>query len=102
MSKPEIIDVVKLFIFKSGEISLHAKECVEIGITKGEELWFAENEELDIYATGSDPDAAIKDFTLQLIHFYRHYMSLPDDRLLKHARKLKSIYSNNFVERMEG
>ena len=85
------------FIFKSDEILLRAIKPVTIFLSKGEDLWFAENDRLSIYATGKNSIDAINDFTIQLLYFHEHYTSLPDEKLLKHARELKQIYSENFI-----
>jgi hypothetical protein len=94
---PEEIGVPK-FTFVGEDLRLRAKKPVTIHISKGEELWFAENKKLDIFATGEDSVSAIQDFASQVIHFYKRYKSLSDDELLQYARQLKVIFAENFVE----
>lgn len=94
---PEKILVPK-FTFRSDEIRLRALKPVTIFISKGEELWLADNENLNIYATGKDSVEAIKDFTEQLIHFYLRHKSSSEENLLEYARRLRKIFLENFVE----
>jgi hypothetical protein len=84
--------------FVGQSIRLKAKKPVIIYITKREELWFAENEMLNIYAIAADYVSAIQDFEAQLIYLYNHYRFLSDDGLPQHARELKAIYLYNFDE----
>lgn len=89
---------VPKFTFVSDNIRLNAVKPVTIYVSKGEELWFAENDKLNIYANGKDSAEAINDFTEQLIHFYKHYKSSTEDNLLQYARALKKTFLENFVE----
>ncbi len=84
--------------FVAEGIKLRALKPVAIRISRGEELWFAENERLDIFATGESKEAAIQEFKLLLVHFYDHYKSLDADLALKRARELKRLFRERFVE----
>lgn len=94
---PETIGVPK-FTFVGDNKCLRAKKPVTIHISKGEELWFAESDKLNIYATGKDSVTAIQDFVTQLIYFYNRYKSSSDDQLLEYARELKAFFLDNFIE----
>ena len=89
---------VPAFTFVLDNIRLNTVKPVTIYVSKGEELWFAENDKLNIYANGRDSVEAINDFTEQLIHFYKHYKSSSEDELLQYARALKQTFLENFVE----
>jgi hypothetical protein len=84
--------------FVGDRIRLIAKKPVIIYITRKEELWFAENEKLNIYATGADSVSAIRDFESQVIYLYDHYRSMSNDGLPQHARELKALYLYIFYE----
>jgi hypothetical protein len=82
----------------SGEVQLQARKPVTIRIFKGEESWFAENENLNIFAMGPDSVQAINDFESHLVYFYLYYRELNPDRATSRAKNLKKIFEENFVE----
>ena len=69
---------------------------VSIRVSKGESLFFAENENLGIYATGETRNEAIQAFSDHVIHFYHHYKSLSWDRATGEACRLKKLYEDLF------
>jgi len=85
-------------LFIAEGMKLRASKPVAITISRGQELWFAENERLDIYATGESKEAAIQEFKLLLVRFYNHYKSLDANLALKRARELKKLFQERFVE----
>jgi len=56
----------------------------------------AMNESLDIYAMGKSSIEAYNDFSLQLVHFYFHYINTPDENLGPKAIEFKNIFSKHF------
>ena len=82
--------------------SLHgvvlSSKPVSVKISRGETLFFAENENLGLYATGESRDDAIRAFCEQLIHFYKHYKGLKWNRVTGEAYRLKEIYEKLFRE----
>jgi hypothetical protein len=85
-------------IFIAEGIKLRALKPVAITISRGQDLWFAENERLDIYATGESKETAIQEFKLLLVRFYNHYKSLDANLALKRAKELKKLFQERFVE----
>jgi hypothetical protein len=85
-------------LFVAEGVKLRALKPVAIRISRGQDLWFAENERLDIYATGESKEAAIQEFRLLVVRFYCHYKSLDADMALKRAKKLKQLFEERFVE----
>jgi hypothetical protein len=79
-------------------VRLKADRRVTIRVSRGEELWFAENEKLDIYADGETPEMAIKEFQLLLTHFFKYYRELDPSRAMGDALRLKSLFEENFHE----
>lgn len=69
---------------------------VSVKIWKGESLFFAENENLCVFATGDNKAGAIASFCEQLVHFYRHYTKLRDDQVTGEAFRLRKIYKSVF------
>lgn len=69
---------------------------VSIRISKGEALFFAENENLGIYATGETRSEAIQAFSDHVTHFYHHYKTLSWDRVTGEACRLKKLYEDLF------
>jgi hypothetical protein len=84
--------------FSGPELKLRASKFVSIRIHKGEELWFAENDRLDIHATGDTPEEAVEEFEMLLLYFYQHYRDLDESRALKYAKELKTLFVTGFVE----
>jgi hypothetical protein len=70
---------------------------VSVKISKGEKLFFAENDNLNLYATGETSQEAVQEFCEQLLHFYMHYKKLSWDKVTGEGRRLKEIY-NQFTE----
>ncbi len=78
-------------------IILSAKP-VSVIISKGQKLFFAENENLALYATGETRQEAIREFCEQLVHFYLHYKKLSWDKVIGEGRRLKTLYNDLFAE----
>lgn len=96
---PEVKEFkVPKFRFIDGHTQLRAAKAVSIRIHQGEELWFAENDRLNVYATGESPEHAIKEFSLLLLHLYRYFKGLQPSKRMAHARKLKQIFADAFCE----
>ena len=93
--------VVEQSVFSDDEICLKAKKPTVICVSRGQESWFAENEELDVYATGITKEEALLEFQSQVIYFYSHYKSLPENKMLQHARNLKRTFMESFSEEID-
>jgi hypothetical protein len=85
-------------IFSAEDIRLKSLKPVAIRVRKGEELWFAENDRLDIYATGDSVEDAVKEFSVCLVHFYLHYKDLGPQDAIGEAKKLKALFIDEFSE----
>ncbi len=93
-----IIVKTPLWRFTSPKSEVISKKPVLVKISKGESLFFAENENLGLYATGESRDDAIRAFCEQLMHFYKHYKGLKWNRVTGEAYRLKEIYEKLFRE----
>ncbi|MEA1991059.1 MAG: hypothetical protein U9N58_02540 [Thermodesulfobacteriota bacterium] len=69
-----------------------------VKVTRGEILFFVENETLDIFATGETREEAIRAFNEHLIYFYNHYKNLSWDRVTGEAERLKRLYEDLFQD----
>ena len=69
-------------------------EPVRVKISKGETLFFAENEDFGIFTTGESRDEAINNFSEQIIHFYNHYKQLNWNRATGEALRIKRLFEN--------
>ncbi len=85
-------------LFIAEGTKLRARKPVAITISRGQDLWFAENERLDIYSTGESDEAAIREFEFLLVHFYHHYKALDANLALRRAKELKKLFQEGFVE----
>ncbi len=84
--------------FKSTGLKVYSSKPIEVVITRGNGTYFAENEALDICATGDSEREALEDFCQHVIYFYKYYKQLGWDQVMGHARKLKESYGNLFQE----
>lgn len=87
-----------LWRFSSMHTVIISSKPVSVRISKGETLFFAENENLGIYATGETSGEAIHAFSEHLVHFYVHYTRLSWDRVTGEARRLKKLYEDLFQD----
>ncbi len=69
-------------------------EPVRVKISKGETLFFAENEFFGIFTTGESRGEAINNFSEQIIHFYHHYKQLNWNRAAGEALRIKRLFEN--------
>lgn len=88
-------------VFSDDNLTLKALKPVTICLERGENLWFAENARLDIYATGDTAAQAIREFKVHLLHFYRHYRDLCREEAVGEALRLKYVFRENFTEASE-
>ena len=84
--------------FKIGDQKLVARKRLHISFSRGEELWFAEYEPLDIIATGTNPEEAFFEFTQLVFHYFRHYSDLEYEKARGQARRLKKLFAETFIE----
>ena len=87
-----------LWRFRSSHGVVLSSKPVAVKIIRGESLFFAENENLDIFATGESRDDAIRAFNDHLIYFYNHYKNLSWDRVTGEAGRLKRLYEDLFQD----
>lgn len=84
--------------FSSSNATVRALKPVSVKVTRGETLFFVENETLDIFATGETREEAIRAFNEHLIYFYNHYKNLSWDRVTGEAERLKRLYEDLFQD----
>ena len=84
--------------FQKGRKVIYAVRPVKVNISRGESLYFAENEKLGIFVTGESPQEANRAFEEEVVHFYDHYKSLSSEEVTGEAQKLKGLYSRWFKE----
>lgn len=85
--------------FKATGLRIFSSKPIEVVITRGNGTYFAENEPLEIYASGNSEQEAIEDFCQHVIYFYKHYKDLDWDEVIGRAMELKEIYEKLFQER---
>jgi len=76
--------------------TLRSKRAVEVEIKKGEDLVFAENERLSIFAVGNNEHEALVEFNIQLICQFDHYQRTPERQLIGDAVQIKEIFMKTF------
>ena len=93
-----IIGKTPLWRFTSPKAEIISAKPVLVKVSKGESLFFAENENLGIFATGESRNEAIRAFNEHLIHFHKHYKQLDWNKATGEAQRLKKIYEDLFKE----
>ncbi len=93
-----IIVKIPLWRFTSPKAEVISAKPVLVKISKGEKLFFAENDNLGIFATGESRNEAISAFNEHLIHFCKHYKHLDWNKATGEAQRLKKIYEDLFKE----
>jgi len=89
---------VPVWVFSASGMALKARKPVSVKVFMGENLFFAENETLDIFATGETREEAVRAFNEHLIYFYNHYRKLGWDRVTGEAKRLKRLYEDLFQD----
>ncbi len=93
--------VIPRRLFSANGYKLRAVRNIEIAFKRGDQLWFAENEKLDIFATGDSIEEAGHEFDVMIIDFYQHYRELPSAKALPRALRLKQLFEETFTEYFE-
>ncbi|MBI4455611.1 MAG: hypothetical protein HY644_06910 [Acidobacteria bacterium] len=78
--------------------SLLAKPAIGVRIWSEEGFYFAENDQLVIYGSGSSRGEALADFYTHIVHFYDYYRNLKDGQVIGEAARLKHLFSEVFTE----
>ena len=89
--------VVFLWNIMRGDRSFDAKKPIIVHVYRGESLFLAENDTLNIYASGVSYEEAISEFKDQLIHQWEIYGNTSIDDMIGDAKRLKRIYKNLFL-----
>jgi hypothetical protein len=79
--------------------TLSASKPVSVAIHESDDGTIAENEKLQIYAYGSNPERALADFRSQLFELYSHYWALQADDVIGEAVELRTLFLANFTLR---
>jgi hypothetical protein len=67
-----------------------------VQITYDGEWFLADNVTLGLTGIGKSFEAAVLDLEQHIVHFWRYYDSISEERLMDEARRLKAIYSDLF------
>lgn len=69
-----------------------------VHVRQDEEYFFAENGTLGLMGTGKNPEQALADFCLHLVHFHQYYTRLPADKVVGEGQRLKRLFEGIFAE----
>ena len=72
---------------------------IAVKIYQDEDLFFAENENLNVCGTGETSQEALADLHLHILHFYKYYRKIDKEQLVGDAIRLKELYYNLLIER---
>ncbi len=64
-----------------------------IVIEREQDIVTANNEDLNVYGVGSNKEEALKDFNRSFLHFWKYYREIPNNKIMGHAKRLKSLFS---------
>ena len=84
--------------FSDKQHHIVSSKPILIRISKGEDSFFAENDNLCVYAIGDTREEAVQDFIEQIIHQWKHYQNTPLSRMTGDAVRLKGLYKDIFEE----
>lgn len=90
-------DTVPIWKIESKTSTYRAKKPIAITIFKDNSLFFAENENLDVFGYGETQGKAILDLKLHILHFYKYYRKLNKDDVVGHALRMKEIYKDLLI-----
>lgn len=79
--------------------TLYSAKPILVRVYRDGDLFFAENETLDVYGTGDTPQNAIHDLVVHIVHFFKYYKDIDENKLMGNALKLKALYQNLLAER---
>ena len=80
------------------QVSVVSRIPLAVTIVRGEELFFAENERLHIFASGDFIEDAIRDLIDQVVDQYLFYLRPSSDLLTKDAQDIKALFEEYFYE----
>ncbi len=89
---------IAVSLIAAGSRKLRSREPIVFRITKDDDRWFAENENLLIYGSGEDAQKALNDAFAHVIHLYDYYSALEEWRATGRAKSLKKRFSALFQE----
>jgi hypothetical protein len=69
-----------------------------VHIRQDEDYFFAENDTLRLMGTGTNPEEAMADFCMHLVHFHQYYTRISANQLTGEAKQLKQFFQSIFVE----
>ena len=84
-------------LFKENKRYLTNKP-IAVKIYQDEDLFFTENENLNVCGTGETSQEALADLYLHILHFYNYYREIDEERLIGDAVRLKELYHGLLIE----
>ncbi len=84
-------------LFKENKRYL-ANKPIAVKIYQDEDLFFTENENLNVCGTGETSQEALADLYLHILHFYNYYREIDEERLIGDAVRLKELYHGLLIE----
>ena len=84
-------------LFKENKRYL-ANKPIAVKIYQDEDLFFTENENLNVCGTGETSQEALADLYLHILHFYNYYRKIDRERLIGDAIRLKKLYHDLLIE----
>lgn len=80
----------------NGGVRLLANKPITVHFRVEGTHWFAENENLRVFAHGKDMRAALDDFQSHVVYFFQHYGNLRENQLMGEAVELKRLFAQSF------
>jgi len=84
-------------LFKENKRYL-ANKPIAVKVYQDEDLFFTENENLNVCGTGETSQEALADLYLHILHFYNYYREIDEERLIGDAVRLKELYHGLLIE----
>jgi hypothetical protein len=74
------------------------KRPISVKLYQDEDLFFAENENLNVCGTGDTYQEALTDLKLHILHFFHYYQGIDEKKLIGEGIRLKKLYTDLLVE----
>lgn len=96
--REKVIERVPIWRFTEDELNLRSKKAIIINVCRSMNHYFAENETLNIFATGDSYLEAIEAFKEHILYFYQHFKSLSSEEVTGEAAEMRESFAELFVE----
>jgi len=89
---------VPLLHVKTEKIKYRTKKPIQVRIYEDDDLFFAENENLNVCGYGESKEKAIIDLGLHILYFFDYYAQKDNTELIDNGIRLKELYKELLIK----